>query len=338
MSDATRTPAGWYPDPSGAPGYRYWDGAHWRFDVPAAAGQADRGAAPMLGGRPDIAAVAVPVAGQPGGEDDDQEPAPHPAEADRGAVAGAGGAATDRRWWAVGVVAVAVLVLVGALVLLVRGDDEAEVVAGAPTTSLRVAPSTSAAPATTAAPTTASTTSAPATAPSTPAPGPTTALPSFGPGLLLVNQQITPGRYLSPSAPGCSWSRLKDLAGTYASYLGRSSDEGQTIVDILPTDYAFESEGCGQFVRYTPSSTPLPTFGDGTWTVNDQISAGRYQSTGAGACSWKRLANFTGEDTGYNRPGSALASGDVVGSVIVDILPTDVGFASTGCGTWARVS
>jgi Domain of unknown function (DUF4352)/Protein of unknown function (DUF2510) len=30
------TPAGWYPDPSGAPGQRYWDGAQWTQPRPVA--------------------------------------------------------------------------------------------------------------------------------------------------------------------------------------------------------------------------------------------------------------------------------------------------------------
>jgi hypothetical protein len=154
----------------------------------------------------------------------------------------------------------------------------------------------------------------------------------------LVNQEVAPGRYQTPGGAECQWSRLADLAGVYSSYLGRSlGGTGQVIVEILPTDHAFESEGCGTFVRYTPPPSRLVTFGDGTWAVNDQVSPGRYQSTGAGTCAWKRLADFRGVDASYQGPGSALAEAEITGSAVVDILPTDVGFSASGCGTWVRV-
>ncbi len=35
MTGPLPTPAGWYPDPSGAPGLRYWDGARWTAVAPA---------------------------------------------------------------------------------------------------------------------------------------------------------------------------------------------------------------------------------------------------------------------------------------------------------------
>lgn len=37
---------GWYPDPSGRPGQRYWDGQQWH-DAPAAAGVAPYGGGPV---------------------------------------------------------------------------------------------------------------------------------------------------------------------------------------------------------------------------------------------------------------------------------------------------
>jgi hypothetical protein len=33
------SPPGWYPDPSGAPGQKYWDGRYWHAAVPARPGQ-----------------------------------------------------------------------------------------------------------------------------------------------------------------------------------------------------------------------------------------------------------------------------------------------------------
>lgn len=39
MSDTPQTPAGWYPDPSGAPQQRYWDGQKWTEQIHAQAPQ-----------------------------------------------------------------------------------------------------------------------------------------------------------------------------------------------------------------------------------------------------------------------------------------------------------
>lgn len=37
MGESVTTPAGWYPDPSGVPGQRYWDGQQWTGHAPPAA-------------------------------------------------------------------------------------------------------------------------------------------------------------------------------------------------------------------------------------------------------------------------------------------------------------
>ena len=54
------SPAGWYPDPEGGPGQRYWDGAQWAAPTPPPApspptdvpGSATQGAAPPPAGAP----------------------------------------------------------------------------------------------------------------------------------------------------------------------------------------------------------------------------------------------------------------------------------------------
>lgn len=49
MSNASGTPAGWYPDPENQDRERYWDGSQWTEDTPA----------------PAPGTAAVPAAGQP---------------------------------------------------------------------------------------------------------------------------------------------------------------------------------------------------------------------------------------------------------------------------------
>lgn len=63
---ASQTPAGWYPDPSGQPGQKYWDGQQWQADVPATnAGVAPYGGAPYGGGAPGGSPYGVDAYGRP---------------------------------------------------------------------------------------------------------------------------------------------------------------------------------------------------------------------------------------------------------------------------------
>lgn len=80
-----QTPAGWYPDPGGGPGQRYWDGSQWTDHYAAPAGQ---GAMP-----------------QPGYAPAGPKPKPSPAPA---------------LWW--GVPALALLALIGAAGLWVSAE------------------------------------------------------------------------------------------------------------------------------------------------------------------------------------------------------------------------
>ena len=74
----------------------------------------------------------------------------------------------------------------------------------------------------------------------------------------------------------------------------------------------------------------LTTFGDGTYRVGLDLAPGRYRTTTLGSgCSWQRLRAFGGglEDIiAITLPQGA--------SALVDIAPTDLGFETSGCGTW----
>ena len=73
------------------------------------------------------------------------------------------------------------------------------------------------------------------------------------------------------------------------------------------------------------------TFGAGTKKVGGTgIAPGRYVTTTADTCYWARLSGFGG--TFDEILTNDFSTGK---NVVVDILPTDVGFTSSGCGTWA---
>jgi hypothetical protein len=162
-----------------------------------------------------------------------------------------------------------------------------------------------------------------------PAAGPTTTLPGFGDGTRRVNDEIAPGLYVATALGACSWERRRDVGG---GVIARDDVAGQAIVEIVATDVAFHSTGCGRWQRFVAPPSPADAFREGDHAVNSQIRPGRYQSDGGSRCSWERRANFRGEGTD-----GVIAEGKVEGPAVVDIVPTDVGFSSSGCGDWHRV-
>ena len=169
---------------------------------------------------------------------------------------------------------------------------------------------------------------------------------SFADGTHVVGSDIAPGRYRTTGPATCRWERLSGFGGTVEERLavggGGSWDDGYsgspetaplTIVDIAPTDAAFSSQGCG---TWSMNLGPVATqkFEDGTWLVGPELSPGRYQASEVSGCIWLRLGGFSGieedlvevEDYGsgfLDRPPPA-----------VEIVTSDAGFFSRGCGTW----
>ncbi|MCZ2826015.1 MULTISPECIES: hypothetical protein [unclassified Modestobacter] len=165
----------------------------------------------------------------------------------------------------------------------------------------------------------------PETAESTPQP------PGFGDGTYLVGTDISPGRYRADGARSCSWQRLSDLTGDYDAVLAWEFPDGQAYVDVLPTDVAFATDDCG---RWTPATGDVPdvsgAFDDGAYLVGSDIQPGTYRALGGSGCSWQRLSDLTGD---YD---AVLAWEFPDGQAYVDVLPTDVAFATDDCGTWNR--
>jgi hypothetical protein len=154
---------------------------------------------------------------------------------------------------------------------------------------------------------------------------------SFGPGMKIVGEDIQPGLYRS-EGQFLYWARLADFSGELNSIIANGNPSGPAIVEIKETDKGFESNGSGKWVliddKYQPEK--LTEFGDGMYIVGKDIEPGTYKTDG-GVIYWARLSNFSGELD------SIIANGNPDGSAIVEIAPTDVGFETSGGGTWKKV-
>lgn len=76
------------------------------------------------------------------------------------------------------------------------------------------------------------------------APG-TPRLDEVGQGTFAVGPQLAPGRWRSDSEGLCYWERLSGLTGTLGEVLASGTATGRVEVEVLPTDVAFGSLGCG---------------------------------------------------------------------------------------------
>jgi hypothetical protein len=156
--------------------------------------------------------------------------------------------------------------------------------------------------------------------------------PGIGDGTHLVGQQMPPGRYRTrTSSPGCYWARLAGTTGDPSQIHANENTDGPAIVDISEGDGAFTSRGCAPWTRDTSTIRPDPStpFQEGTFLVGTEITPGTWRANNPGDCYWARLRDFGG---GVH---SILANAN--GEGVVTILPDDVGFRSTRCGTWTRV-
>jgi hypothetical protein len=164
-------------------------------------------------------------------------------------------------------------------------------------------------------------------------------------GTYMVGEGITPGTYKAPGGDNCYWERDKDLEGNVGSILANGGlSGGQQIVQILPTDKAFKTHGCGTWTRASagdsaqaaPPETPADAskgIEKGTFLVGVGIAPGTYKTPGGDNCYWERDNDLEGN------VGSILANGGLSGGQqIVEILPTDKAFKTHGCGTWTPVS
>jgi hypothetical protein len=158
----------------------------------------------------------------------------------------------------------------------------------------------------------------------------------FGAGQHRVGQDIAAGRYFSDPASGCYWERQSGFGGTLSDILSNefiSFNAQQWIVDILPSDRAFESDPeCGTWFN-SPRHGMQTTIAGGVWLVGSQIAPGIYRATVQSGCYWERLRGFTGTL-------SDIIANDFIstaGTRNIDIRSGDTGFHTDGdCGTWTQ--
>ena len=158
---------------------------------------------------------------------------------------------------------------------------------------------------------------------------------TFGDGMFIVDTEIAAGRYRATNfGPFCRWTRFSGFSGEFEDTLAIQFPDGvSAIVDILPTDVGFESSGCGTWTNdLSPVTLSLTApFGDGTYLVGVDISPGTWRGEGED-CVIYRLAGFSEEQD------ETIMADMVTGSAIVTIAVTDVGFQTSGCGSWTFLS
>lgn len=145
-------------------------------------------------------------------------------------------------------------------------DTEGREAAATSTTRGRQSTTTRPAPTTTTAPSTTTTTAPPRA--------------GFGGGTQLVGTDVAPGIYVAADLDFCYWERLSGLSGSFDEIITNDNATGQAVVEIRPTDAAFNSQRCGRWELYAPPTAPLDSFGDGDWIVGEQIQPGRYPRRG----------------------------------------------------------
>ncbi|HKN94137.1 MAG TPA: hypothetical protein VJU60_07390 [Thermoleophilaceae bacterium] len=66
-----------------------------------------------------------------------------------------------------------------------------------------------------------------------------------GTGTFLVGSDIQPGEYRAAATPGCYWARLASL--DTSDILDNDNADGPVVVQILPSDKAFQASDCATF-------------------------------------------------------------------------------------------
>ena len=163
-------------------------------------------------------------------------------------------------------------------------------------------------------------------------------LPShFGQGMNQVGIDMVPGVYTADSNSGrCLWFVVSDFEHhTNAEQLLTWWKVGQPVVKLTSDDVGFYSIRCGNWQRRETGSDqePASQFSDGSYLVNIDITTGTYVSdSNDNYCNWFRTAPF-GDSIADNTGGYAST-----GRQIIEILDSDTGFYSEGCGTWQPFS
>lgn len=155
----------------------------------------------------------------------------------------------------------------------------------------------------------------------------------FKDGAYIVGSEIEPGTYRTRKASsGCYFARLKGFSGSVGDIIANESISGPAVITILATDKGFESRNCGTWSRdLSAISESKTTINNGIFIVDTDIEPGTYRSVETKGCYYSRLRGFNAT------PGEIIANNIVDTSAIVTIVPSDVGFRSSNCGTWTKI-
>jgi len=149
-------------------------------------------------------------------------------------------------------------------------------------------------------------------------------------GMFEVGKEIKPGLYRNED--GVSYyARLSGFGGGLDEILSNGNASGPTLINILDSDVGFETTGSGYWYLIDASykGEKLTTFSDGIYLVGQDISPGKYKSDGVSGY-YARLSGFTGELD------EILSNNNASGPAIIEILPTDKGFQTSGGITWTK--
>lgn len=155
---------------------------------------------------------------------------------------------------------------------------------------------------------------------------------AFRDGMNIVGTDIQPGTYRAVGPfNSCYWARLSGLSGNSDDIIANDNGSGP-VVKIGASDKAFQSRGCGTWTADLSPITQSPdsSFGNGTFIVGTDISAGTWKSDSPESCYWARLSGFSGG------MGHVIANEN--GAGLVQIARTDKGFLSSSCGTWTKIA
>lgn len=161
--------------------------------------------------------------------------------------------------------------------------------------------------------------------------------PGFGDGTHRVPQDVAAGRYRNTdSSDYCYWERLDGFSGEFDDLKANGLSQEIMIVDIDSSDAGFKSERCMRWTTDLSPRTSSPTagFAGGHYQIGSEIAPGTWRSsppTDGDHCYWERLAGFTGEFDDLK------ANGLSEHAETVTIDESDVGFWSSGCGSWTKI-
>jgi len=166
----------------------------------------------------------------------------------------------------------------------------------------------------------------------------------FSSGSYMVGLHIEPGTYIASPLTngGCRWSRVRSFGGTESDEIASGFSDARWIVSIEPEDEGFVTYGCGAWrsIDTALKLGPFETFDDGSYIANVEITPGTYMADvptqpfkggkPVPICRWYRVSSFD------HTANSIIEFGSGKGRIEVTIMETDVGFVSTGCGSWRK--